>query len=491
MKKKDIYEYIIIFLLTCIIFSFFLSGHYSTDTYNIINVGYENYAINWSLNDGRIFMFIIGIIASKLQIPIMAYVIITLLLGLVISCIAVIVLKNIIGKYKKYDNIKKEIFGLIISYITIFNFMYLENMYFVEAVVMAISILLLLKSADILVTKEKRYYIKALILAILAVYSYQGTICFYILIGIVLSIIKNQKNFKNIVIDIMKLASIVLISIVMNLISTKTIGLLLGTNQIRIGSIKNIGKNIIYILVNMDKIVTGSCGLFPNYLYMIFTILVIIASGIKLYKQKETTKITEIIFIALVALLASFVTYIMSTTSFYTGRLRFSIGATIGVMYIYLYCRTNLFEEKTIEQNILLTILAIYTIFNVYNYMSTMYEHKEVNKLEKEEALEIGKYIETYENKNNIKINQICEIIVEGASSKTFYNTKNKSVITYSAIKSNWASVGAINFYNNIKLNKKNEVTNEIKKKVLEHIENSEDEYFCIDNTLFIKQYMF
>lgn len=59
MKKKNIYQYITLLIITCIIFIFFLSGHYATDTYNIMNVGYENYAINWSLNDGRIIMFII------------------------------------------------------------------------------------------------------------------------------------------------------------------------------------------------------------------------------------------------------------------------------------------------------------------------------------------------------------------------------------------------------------------------------------------------
>lgn len=487
MKKKNIYQYIIILILTCIIFSFFLSGHYATDTYNIINVGYENYAVNWSLNDGRIIMFIIEIIAERLQIPIIAFVIITLFIALNISCLSVIILKEIIGNYKKYDSNKKEILGLIISYITIFNFMYLENMYFVESIVMAISVISLLKSADILIKKEDKYYIKSLLLAIIAVFSYQGTICFFILIGIVLSIIKNKKDIKNIVKDILKIASIVLISIIINLIITKAIGNLLGTSQTRIGSIKNIKDNIIYILENLKNIIIQCCGLFPKYLYIIFTVLITILAIIRLTVKKEKVKIIELVFIIIVSILASFVTYLMSITSFYTGRLRFSLGATIGVIYIFLYCTTDIFEEKNIESKILLVILAIYTTFNIYNYMSIMYEHKQVNKIEKQEALEIGKYIQNYGN-----ITEVYAIRVKGMPDKTYYNTKNKSVITYSALKSDWAVTGAINFYNNIKLERITSLTDEIRNKAIKHIEsNEEEEYFCIDNILFIKQYMY
>ena len=48
--------FIIILMITCTIYAPLLMGHYATDTYNIINVGYTRYAIEWSLKDGRIFM---------------------------------------------------------------------------------------------------------------------------------------------------------------------------------------------------------------------------------------------------------------------------------------------------------------------------------------------------------------------------------------------------------------------------------------------------
>ena len=53
--------------------------HYASDTYNIMNVGYETYATNWSLKDGRLIMYLITMICAKLNISIEIYVIGTLL----------------------------------------------------------------------------------------------------------------------------------------------------------------------------------------------------------------------------------------------------------------------------------------------------------------------------------------------------------------------------------------------------------------------------
>ena len=86
------------------------------------------------------------------------------------------VLNKIIKKYKEPKNIFQEIIVIIISYITVFNFMYLENMYFVECIVMAASVLLFIISADILVEKNNKYFIKSTILTILGIMFYQGTI---------------------------------------------------------------------------------------------------------------------------------------------------------------------------------------------------------------------------------------------------------------------------------------------------------------------------
>ena len=43
ITKENKKDFIILFIITCIIFLPFLTGHYATDTYNVANVGYNKY----------------------------------------------------------------------------------------------------------------------------------------------------------------------------------------------------------------------------------------------------------------------------------------------------------------------------------------------------------------------------------------------------------------------------------------------------------------
>ena len=78
---------LLITIVILLIYSPLLIGHYSTDTYRLIEMGYNKYSIEYSLNDGRIFMYIIGQIAAKINININMYVILLTFLAIIISVI--------------------------------------------------------------------------------------------------------------------------------------------------------------------------------------------------------------------------------------------------------------------------------------------------------------------------------------------------------------------------------------------------------------------
>ena len=114
-----------------------------------------------SFSDGRMIMGLLNLLVLKLNIPIIAYVIGTLLVAIVLSCVGVILLKNSIERYRKIENKWIEILVLVLSYVTIFNFMYLEQLYFIECIVMAVSLLLYTIGANILVDRKKGYLWKS------------------------------------------------------------------------------------------------------------------------------------------------------------------------------------------------------------------------------------------------------------------------------------------------------------------------------------------
>ena len=83
--------------------------HYATDTYNIINRGYEDYAIKYSLNDGRPIMCLISLLASRMHIPIEGYIITLTVMAIFISCLNVFIIKNTVIKFMNING-KKECF---------------------------------------------------------------------------------------------------------------------------------------------------------------------------------------------------------------------------------------------------------------------------------------------------------------------------------------------------------------------------------------------
>lgn len=483
-NKRNIILFVILFIITIIIFYPFLIGHYATDTYNISNVGYKNYALNWFLKDGRIFSYLLTFIFSILNISINNFSIISLFLALLISIISIIKLKDIINQYKTDENKFNFIITAGISYITIFNFMYLENLYFIESVIMSVSILLIIIASDNLVRNGKKGFVINIILIILAVFCYQGTIGFYLALVLLLSLVYNKTNIKAVIFDILKVVLTMAIAILLNILMVNVVTKITGITQTRLGSISSIFSNIIYIIQNMWLILIDSIGLFPKYLQLIFVISVLILSTIYILKNKNEKKSNIIKFVILILIIfaSGFVTYVLSLTSFFTGRLRFSIGALIGLMFMYLYLTTKIFNDK-IFKYIMITILYIYILTTISQYIIIMSDSKKVNVQEEQNVNEIATYIDEYEKKNNISINKIAIGIEKGQSDKTYYdNIKSKNILTYNALKCDWSVDGVIYFYSGIKL-EKYYISN------IDNLLKEDEEYKCIDDTLYIKVY--
>ena len=491
IEKKDVIVFLITFIITIIIFIPFLKGHYATDTYNIVNIGYHDYAINWSLKDGRVFMAVIGLLAGKINMSIEMYVFITLFLALIISNSSVILLYKIIKKYKQPKNLINEVILIIISYITIFNFMYLENMYFVESIVMSISVFLFIIAANIIVEKQKDYFQKSLLLAIIAIICYQGTIGMFFTFTFLFTILKNKNNVKKILGDFCDCFFIAIISVVINILIVSLVGKILNLKQTRLGKISNIFYNIRQIIIKLPNIMRYTCNLFPKDALLLFLSVLTIIVGIYQLKNMEKKNIFyKYMAILIITIGSSCVIYIMTLTSFYTGRLRNSLGALVGILFLFIYSETDLFEKYNFLNFMTYCTFIIFVVLNIINNESLMLQHKVVNKLEMEEIKELDDYISKYEEENNIKVKKIVRIPVFNEKEKGFCpGVKNKTSFTHNALKTSWASDGIINFYTNRNMETIKITEEEIKK--YKEKSDGQEEYECIDDILYVKIYSF
>ena len=348
MKKrtKNLILFFILFVISGAVFWNYISMHYATDTYNIMNIGYEKYAINNSLSDGRIFMFFIGMFANAINMPINVYVIGLTVIALIVSCICVIVLKDMMLKHGGTREGKLlEFIAILISYCTIFNFMYVENLYFVESAVMSFSILFYILAIDQMMKKKKYYFLKALLLAVLATFCYQGTIGLFIVLGLVFSIIKHPSDTKEIVKEFFLIVVIAGLSFIANLVQIEIATTIAGTVQKRLNGIQNLVENTIYILSNFGTMVFSTifvqnCGLFPSYLMLIFALIITLVALIQEILHKENRIFLNIVVIFIMTVLVTIAMCVVSITSYDTGRIHFPVGALVGLLLIYLFSGT-------------------------------------------------------------------------------------------------------------------------------------------------------
>ncbi len=451
INKKSMVKNILITIVILLIHSPLLVGHYSTDTYRLIEMGYGKYSIEYSLNDGRIFMFIIGQIADKINININTYVIVLTFLAIIISVVCI----NLIEKtLKKYNNKGNIIIASVIAYVTIMNFMYLENLYFTECIVMAMSLLLYIIAAKML--NEGKNIFKVFLLVLLGVFCYQGTINAFITFYFLFAIIKNNGINKTVLKNMCIVFAILLISVAINMLQIKICGKIYGLEQTRIGNvnINTIFFNIIYIIKNIDKILIQSSELFPKYLFLIFLSCIMLTIYIWDKKENgETYNFANIILLVITAIVSTVVINVISLSSFGLARMVFSVGALIGMIYMYLYTTTTIMEKKTIFKYIMIIILIIYTIINIGNTLNILISHRKANKLDKQEVLQANKFISEYESESGLKVKYIA-VTCDKNISWNYKDIKHKSLYTHRALMIWWCNIHAINYFGNRNLEK-------------------------------------
>lgn len=444
MKNREALIFVVIFITTCLIFIPFLTGHYSTDTYNILNRGIETYAITYNLNDGRIINCMVLLLFNLLGIKVETIVIITTVLAIFISCITIMIIKNIIIRKIEPKNIWQEILILIITHATIFNFAYLENMQFVECMVMSASILFYTLAAKKIVF-DKRYII-ATVLSIIATLCYQGTIGWLITCTVLFSLINENNINKELIRNIVVAGILCVLSVGVDLLQIRITGKIFDMTQTRMGSLKNIHYNIHIIWNYINYNITNTFYLFPKYLFLIFVCIIVLINSILKSNTKNT--IINLGVLIIISIIINYAQNLFTLSAIGTARMCFSLGATIGIMLIYLYCNTEIFQSQTIMKKILIGIMILYFCITDVNYVKIMMQHKKVNEISKEESLQIGEYLNEYEKQSNIKLKNI--IVVYDSNPTVFYEPKivNNSSLCYRPLYTEWSHVGTINYYN-------------------------------------------
>ena len=392
VTKKNIIQLVIVILIASVLFSNIAINYRSFDTYRIETTqGLENYAMENSFNDGRIFMGLISMAAAKINIDVQVLVTLNIILAIVILGCCTIYLKNIIVKFTKKENM--DIVFLTLSFLFFFNFMMIDSMQFLENIVISMSILLYTISAKKLVLDQKKSV--SLFLGILGMFFYQATICCFLQLVLFFELVTNKK-IKNILYSI----GISLIAIASNYVYIKIYESFFNYKLIRISS--DIFSNIANIFKSCNDLIIRSAGFLYDYVWILFILVVLLL--IILYNLKKSQNHKNIISIMSIFLYSTIIpisTMIVSKLDYYgSGRIFFSVGSVIPIILIYILVTTDIYKEKILKY-IFLTITITYFIINAINIYQICYSFKRVNEFDKQVCDQIIHSIEKYEKENN------------------------------------------------------------------------------------------
>lgn len=268
LNKKNILVFLGIFIFSMFTYIFFITGFQSIDTYKIVTLGLDEYAKTYSLSDGRIFMGILNLIADSVNIKLEVYYIIVTIIAIAISSISVIKIYNIVKKIDKTEGKIAKSILMIISYLYIFHFMFIDNMQFIENIVMALSILLYIISAEKIILQRK--YKIGTILCVLATIAYQGTINVFITTAFLFALIDNTQDIKIKTKQIIKCLGIAVISAIIDIILVLIMSEIINSNQTMSRVNINIIENILINIKYMNLLVIKSLYLFFPYIQIIY-----------------------------------------------------------------------------------------------------------------------------------------------------------------------------------------------------------------------------
>ena len=400
--KKNIAMFSIVLLVSMLMCLAFFQPHYPQDNYNIDYYGFTQFATDRLLKDGRPFTAMLTILADKLSIALEVCSIISFILSLIFLSASIIIIYNIIEKECLAKSKLAKAMLLSTIFLMIFNYLGIEHIYFFEAYMLILSILLSVLASKIIIENEKHAYTKATLLIIFSAFCYQGSIVVFPMLLITYYILFKKDNIKNVAITTIKIALIYGLAMFLNILFSS---LLFTTTRIKMGYV---GLDLATIIDAAYNLVITSLNVLPQYVHLGIAIL---TSIIICFNKKDKIKLLiGYWLIILASILICLMPVITGTGIGLEIRTCYAFGMTIGISLLFMLYTSQNSENKmsNILKIITYVIIGIVFIANLAIYIIITNQHIMVNKLDKANCEIIKQVVEGYEKESNIKITKIA-----------------------------------------------------------------------------------
>lgn len=405
--KKKILLFILIFSVGILVTYPAFAPSHALDSYCTIFNGYNDTA-TWFLQNGRIFSALLMRFYDLVNLPVdsmnfVALFFFNLFLALAILKLYLVFSKNI-------ENKAVLVVLLVSTFMLFYGPLITEILFFNEAMVFALGILLVVLAADKCALGGIKNYIISLILMILGVTCYQGIACYFFVI-LLLILMKNGINSKEEAIGYLKKIGIgFLIYGMAALISfgiIKFASNLFGEALPKLGAF-NIFDNLVYTFTNLLPTSFRNLFGFVNVKFYYLLCILLLVCFVYLFIKNEHKAIRFLLFIGLliVLVIVPFApNLIMASDSNYTAaRMALPLGILPSAFILYLIFNYKVeMKFNYVFLGIIIMFMALSSYSIHQNTMISFRRYKEDVKY----INSIVQAINVYENKTDNKIKRI------------------------------------------------------------------------------------
>ncbi len=488
-NKYNILIFIGMLIFTGVMCINFIKPHFALDTYCVYSFSSQDLISNF-LCSNRIFSALARWVFEILNMPFYLGLEILTVVGIISLTLAWFILYEFVFNLQNKDknkNIFNNVLIMAISFLVIFNFCTIEGIVFWESGIMCLGILGTIIASCIFNADKKYAYAKTFIILLLASLCYQGAITIFIPLALVLLAYKKRDSIKEIFIGTVKIGSIYVIVMLINLIGTKIFSNIFN-NEVRkmtMLSLTDLLNSFVKLISNM---VVNTFGIGTRYWYILVILVLTIIFLVYVIKDKKSKFYIIEYFTLWIACIVIPVLPMLVTpieNQYLEARMAMSFGSSIGILLLFLILVLEIIDKKIYKYFITIITVGM-VILNCIYYICASSELIATNYLDRNIAKTIIEEINNYQVETGINIENIG-ICKDKNARATYDGLHWLGVLTTRSMGTDWTVLETIELYSGKKYNKV-EVPNNYKEDFLQkdwHFFNKEQLVFEGDN-LFI-----
>ncbi len=440
--KKNFLIVFLVFLFGTIITFLTLLPSYNIDGYCNLKIGFIDYSTIF-LASGRFVSTIFYCLFGLLHFSFEIVSIFSILLSNLFLSLSVFVIYHFINKDKNYKLFFKALI-LVGSLLIFYNPFILEFLLFEESFSMCFGILLVSLAACYINKNSKKNLLISLFLLFVATGCYQGVLCLFIPLAIVLYYSCNF-DFKDVFKFLLKCIVVYAVAYILSYLFVLLVNFLLNTQSEKVGSI-DFKTNFLFLYKNVKNLlITFSDYIDYKIFYIVFFVILIsiLLLTIKNFKYYYKTYI-YIILLLIGNIVVCVGPYILmdSNNVYICARMCIGLTAIIGMLLLLV---VKMEINSNVFYYIMIFISICFLLIVGINYYSISYDGYSRFVKDKQYAIGVQNRISQYEKENNIKIKNIY---FHRDINPTYKYDLNDTAYTVTILSNNWGFECGINGIN-------------------------------------------